>query len=320
MHLCSYYRIIKILSLLSVALSLVVLLTAGYSIVVSLEAALIVAAVILLLLPLKVEDIKSSFIFALCYLILAIICEYYFWELQNIVAISISFLTIYAAYQNLLRYKQLRPLFSQKAIWNSALELSFMMRAMSLSSLSVLGLICGYSRKIASLVVVALLLAYYIVLLLRTQKGYYLPLKHEKEQELRHLVSGKLSDGPSVREQEVSAKMRELINKIYHYMESSKAYLNADFSLDVLALNVYTNKSYLSKTINMLTGGNFRQMVNRYRVEYAVSLIRDNPHLRMEEVSTRSGFHTTVTFNMAFKLYMDDTPGEYAIKVRSHLV
>ena len=94
-------------------------------------------------------------------------------------------------------------------------------------------------------------------------------------------------------------------------MEDEKPYLKEDFSLYELSASVFTNKTYLSKTINLMTGKNFRQFINEYRVQYSVRLMEENPLIKVNELSVMSGFHSTVTFNMAFKLNMGMTPGEY---------
>ena len=69
-----------------------------------------------------------------------------------------------------------------------------------------------------------------------------------------------------------------------------------------------------------MSGKNFRQFINSYRIRYSVELMKKNPRLRMDEVATMSGFHSTVTFTMAFKANMGETPGEYAQRLKSNLV
>ena len=59
---------------------------------------------------------------------------------------------------------------------------------------------------------------------------------------------------------------------------------------------------YLSKAVNFHSGRNFSQLTNYYRVRYAKELITKDPSLKMNEISRMCGFHTVVSFNMAFKL------------------
>ena len=58
------------------------------------------------------------------------------------------------------------------------------------------------------------------------------------------------------------------------YMERS-ALLDQTFDMSSLADRMFTNKLYLSKTINILSGLNFRQFVNFYRVRRAMETVED---------------------------------------------
>ena len=81
--------------------------------------------------------------------------------------------------------------------------------------------------------------------------------------------------------------------------------------MDDLAETLYSNKLYLSRTINTLSGRNFRQFINYHRIQYAISLFKKDPRLKVGEVATMSGFHSSVSFNMAFKVNMGKTPTEW---------
>lgn len=114
-------------------------------------------------------------------------------------------------------------------------------------------------------------------------------------------------------------EMKELMERVDAVMRTDKPYLSESYCLMDMAATVYTNKTYLSKTINLLTGKNFRQYINSYRIEYAVKLMQDDHRLRVAELSVLAGFHSAVTFGMAFKLNMGETPGEYLQKLKAGL-
>ena len=94
-------------------------------------------------------------------------------------------------------------------------------------------------------------------------------------------------------------------------MEEKKPYLEESIGLEDLSRAVFSNKAYVSKNINYYAGRNFRQFVNWYRIQHAIGLLKEDPHLKMEDVSTLSGFHTTVSFNMAFRLFEGKTPTQW---------
>lgn len=106
-------------------------------------------------------------------------------------------------------------------------------------------------------------------------------------------------------------KMNALYERIKDYMSKEQPFLNDDFDMKDMAMALYSNKLYLSKTINTLSGRNFRQFVNYYRIEYAKSLMAKDPRLHFNEVSEMSGFHSVVSFNMAFKVNTGRTPSEW---------
>lgn len=111
--------------------------------------------------------------------------------------------------------------------------------------------------------------------------------------------------------------MEELYSKILEYMTQYQPFLNEKFNLSDLALAMGTNKTYVSRTVNVMFGNNFCQFVNYYRIRYAVDLMKKNRSLKMLDVSIMSGFHSVASFNMAFKLNMNDLPSEFIRNVHS---
>lgn len=104
---------------------------------------------------------------------------------------------------------------------------------------------------------------------------------------------------------------RMLYKRIVEYMDENKPYLSPMFGLEDMAKAMYTNSGYVSRTINACSGTNFSQFVNRYRVLYAITLFKSDTNLKVMELCQLSGFNTKVTFNMAFKMIMHTTPGEW---------
>lgn len=113
-----------------------------------------------------------------------------------------------------------------------------------------------------------------------------------------------------------NSSMKELYDRITVLFDNDMPYLDGDLTISHVARELYTNKAYVSRAVNEFTGKNFCQYVNHYRIMHAVRLFRENPYLRVSELAEMSGFHTQVSFNMAFRLVMEESPGEWCRKVR----
>ena len=107
-----------------------------------------------------------------------------------------------------------------------------------------------------------------------------------------------------------------LYDRCCRYMADRKPFLVESFSLGDLANVLFTNKVYLSKTINYYSGKNFRSYINYYRVMYAMELFRKNKSLTVTELGSLAGFHSGTTFNQAFKAVMQESPSTWCARLR----
>ena len=89
-----------------------------------------------------------------------------------------------------------------------------------------------------------------------------------------------------------------------------------DFYLHDMSFAVFANTSYVSRTIKDVTGWNFNQFVNSYRVERAKDMIRKNPALSLKDIYAECGFGSDVSLINAFKIHEGITPGAYVRIVR----
>lgn len=283
---------------------------------VGIEYCLLEGLSLCLLLPLRGNDAKEDFVWALCLAILGgglLLCKCkYYWLLFTIVGL---FCHSYRHYR--LRFRDKTNLRSYRTVWYAAQCESQLMSVIVFIILALM-VIISETRIWLQCVLVGVLVAAYLMYLIRNRDACYLYMSRSDEKEIRRALGGRSKE--QKKEDLISKPMRELYAKVERYMESTEAYLDKDFSLKDLAYALYTNRTYLSRTINCVTGENFRVFVNNYRIKYAVNMIKEQPNLRIDEIAEASGFSTRVTYSMAFKMVMGDSPGEYAIKVRSHLV
>lgn len=100
-------------------------------------------------------------------------------------------------------------------------------------------------------------------------------------------------------------KAKEYIDK--HYMES--------LSLQVLAEQIHMNPYYFSSFFKKNTGENFKDYVNRIRIENALPLLLSTD-MKTYEIAEKVGFGDIRMFNGAFQKVYKETPGNYRKRVR----
>lgn len=115
---------------------------------------------------------------------------------------------------------------------------------------------------------------------------------------------------------DADGRMAKLWSRVTLLMEEKRPWLDSEFSIGHLAQRLFCNRSFLSKTINLCSGHNFRWLVNSYRVSYAADLMKRDPRMKIEQVADLSGFNTLPTFNAAFKIQMRQRPSEYLGQIR----
>lgn len=109
---------------------------------------------------------------------------------------------------------------------------------------------------------------------------------------------------------------RDLYERIVEYFEADKPYLDSRLSINDVVRTVFSNKVYISRAISQYTGRNFCQFVNYYRITYSVECFRANPDLKVTEMSEMSGFNSVVSYNTAFRLFMNENPSDWCRKER----
>ena len=104
-----------------------------------------------------------------------------------------------------------------------------------------------------------------------------------------------------------------LIEKIDNAMETERLFLKPDLSLVSLCERVGTNRTYASKAIKDAKGCNFSDYVNRYRLEYALKLLKRTPkdNIIIQNIAIQCGFGSIQTFYRYFKMLYGITPSQW---------
>ena len=286
-----------------------------------LTAAVLSASAVLLLLPLGEERRTPSlyFLILLCAACLGGASA----GLPERIWLSSTFLLLaaYLVCRIVERYAELWPLFKQFSIWFNVMNHARYSYAMALYLVAAC-LPPEAAPPWTRWVLFAAAAILYAALAVRAATGRTLFIRVSKETEIKSMIKGNLRPEPAqaVRKTEDVARMTRLYERAVALMEKKHPFLDAGFGLDDLATALFTNRAYLSKTINILSGRNFRQFVNYYRIQYCVEMLRQDPNLKLISVALMSGFHTTASFNMAFKLNLGETPTQFQERVRTEKI
>ncbi len=105
-------------------------------------------------------------------------------------------------------------------------------------------------------------------------------------------------------ERDISTLMLEYIHE--HY--------NEDISLSDLSAAFSLSLSYTSTLFKEVTGENFKDYLNRYRIKRACDIILQEPGIKNTELAKRVGCNTVATLLRLFNKYEGTTPGQYGKK------
>lgn len=132
----------------------------------------------------------------------------------------------------------------------------------------------------------------------------------EREQELEQNQT--LSDDTTKYKTSVleDEDKRDILNKIKLLMRENKLYLNSNFTIELLAEELDSNRRYISQVINEELNVNFSTFINEYRVKEARKMLLDDKHtnLSLQGIALSVGFNNRTTFNSAFKKFTGVTP------------
>lgn len=106
-------------------------------------------------------------------------------------------------------------------------------------------------------------------------------------------------------ERDISALMLEYIH----------AHYNEDISLSDLSNAFSLSLSYTSTLFKEVTGENFKDYLNRYRIKRACDVLLQEPGIKNTELAKRVGCNTVATLLRLFNKYEGVTPGQYGKKV-----
>ena len=79
-------------------------------------------------------------------------------------------------------------------------------------------------------------------------------------------------------------------------------------TMEEMASRIGTNRTYISRIVNMKYGVSFREYLNTLRIEHAKKLLMSEPNSSMVSISGRCGFYGANQFIRKFREMEGVTP------------
>lgn len=131
-------------------------------------------------------------------------------------------------------------------------------------------------------------------------------IRQTPEEYLSTIDSGPLatSDAPQSGYDKIMDSFREL-------METNQGFLNPDMTIDMVSEQLATNRTYVSKLVNIYYGMPFRDYLSKMRMDFAKQLMQDEPDAPIEYIAAKSGFQSSTQFIRKFKELENTTPAAW---------
>ena len=108
----------------------------------------------------------------------------------------------------------------------------------------------------------------------------------------------------------INDEFKEVIDKLSNLMEEG-LYINSEITLVTVAEQLGITSHQLSNLLNNYFGENFNNYINKFRIEKAKILLREERDKNILEIAFEVGFNSSSTFYKAFQKFEGIAPGKY---------
>lgn len=175
-----------------------------------------------------------------------------------------------------------------------------------------------------AVLLIAVLVMLFLLFLYRHQRNTYRLLveKHQRyveefkrKQELE--VAAK-QNGEKRQDSVVTETDRELFAKVENLMREQKVYRMKSLTRDSLADILGTNRTYLSRAINSMSGKSFSDYLNSWRIVEATLIMSDKSvDIPLKQLADDLGYSSISVFYRSFQKETGVTAGRYMKEVRA---
>lgn len=171
--------------------------------------------------------------------------------------------------------------------------------------------------NIAILTLVAVICIFLLVLYRRQRNTYRLLVeKYQKYAEQFHKEKTKVQEAAGKPVQ--SDTDQALFERVETMMQEQKIYRMKSLTRDSLAEMLGTNRTYLSRAINNMSGKSFSDYLNTWRIIEATSIMADtSTDIPLKQLADDLGYSSTSVFYRSFQKETGVTAGKYMKEVRA---
>ncbi len=108
-------------------------------------------------------------------------------------------------------------------------------------------------------------------------------------------------------------RAKEFYTRIVELLKEDNRYRNPDYNAKAVARDLKTNSRYVSASVKLSTGDNFRALVNGMRLNEACRMLRSPifQDVPVGEIGLAVGYPLRQSFYVAFQRALKCTPKEY---------
>ena len=100
----------------------------------------------------------------------------------------------------------------------------------------------------------------------------------------------------------------KIMDSFKQHMVKEQGFLNPSLTIDEISRTLNTNRTYVSKLVNLYYGMSFRDYINMLRIDYAKQLMTDEPDASLDYIAAKSGFQSSTQFIRKFREKEGITP------------
>jgi len=100
----------------------------------------------------------------------------------------------------------------------------------------------------------------------------------------------------------------KIMDAFKQHMEKEQGFLNPTLTIEEISRILNTNRTYVSKLVNLYYGMPFRDYLNSLRMNYAKQMMTDEPDASLDYIAAKSGFQSSTQFIRKFRETEGITP------------